>query len=150
MYVDYKEWRNHKMINQEIDDKIIELLKRLTVEDLEYISSSLTFNTVTPIVSKWIQLHDALETHGYIAASMEPSTLEIYWKMYMDKALTNDVVYRTLGNHYFNMRNARQRLMKRFPYYPDTKTISLNFDGVIRRRDKALEGQRRAREGKKK
>ena len=136
------------MANKEIDDKIVELLKRLTVEDLEYISSSLTFNIVTPIVNKWIQLHDALETHNYIAASMEPSTLEIYFKTFMDKALTNDVIFRTLGNHYFNMRNARQRLMKRFPNYPDTKTISLNFDGVIRRRDVALEGQRRARERK--
>ena len=137
-------------MNQEIDDKVIQILSKLTVEDLEYISSSLTFNTVTPIVNKWIQLHDSLETHNYIAASMEPSTLEIYWEMYMDKALTNDVVYRTLGNHYFNMRNHRQRLMKRFPNYPDTKTISLNFDGVIRRRDVALEGQRKARERKKK
>lgn len=142
--------RRNQTMNKEIDDKIIELLKRLTTEDLEYISSSLTFNTVTPIVNKWIQLHDALETHNYIAASMEPSTLEIYWKMYMDKALTNDVIFRTLGNHYFNIRNARQRLMKRFPNYPDTKTISLNFDGVIRRRDVALEGQRKARERRKK
>lgn len=136
-------------MNKEIDDKIIELLKRLTVEDLEYIADNLTFNTVTPIVNKWIKLHDALETHRYIAASMEPSTLEIYWKMYMDKALSNDVVYRTLGNHYFNMRNARQRLMKRFPYYPNNmRIITLNFDGVIHRRDVALEGQRKARERK--
>ena len=136
-------------MNKEIDGKVIQILSKLTVEDLEYIADNLTFNTVTPIVNKWIQLHDALETHGYIAASMEPSTLEIYWNMYMDKALTNDVIFRTLGNHYFNMRNARQRLIKRFPYYPDNmKIISLNFDGVIHRRDVALEGQRRARERK--
>ena len=136
-------------MNNEIDDKVIEIINKLPQDDLEYISNHLTFFQLQKMINSYMQKVSSLEVHQYIASTLKPEDLFIYYQAYETRGETDPAVWRHLRTIYQRGRRLEKKTKLRFPYYPDNmRIITLNFDGVIHRRDVALEGQRKARERK--
>ena len=120
-------------------------------KQLEELASKLTFFQLQRIINEYMKKVSALQVHQYIANTLKPEDLFIYYQAYETRGETDPEVWRHLRTIYQRGRRLEKRVKLRFPYYPDNmRIISLNFDGVIHRRDVALEGQKRARERKKK
>ena len=120
-------------------------------KQLEELASKLTFFQLQKIINAYMQKVSALQVHQYIAKTLKPEDLFIYYQAYETRGETDPEVWRHLRTIYQRGRRLEKKTKLRFPYYPDNmRIISLNFDGVIHRRDVALEGQKRARERKKK
>ena len=120
-------------------------------KQLEELASKLTFFQLQKIINAYMQKVSALQVHQYIANTLKPEDLFIYYQAYETRGETDPEVWRHLRTIYQRGRRLEKRVKLRFPYYPDNmRIITLNFDGVIHRRDVALEGQKRARERTKK
>ena len=120
-------------------------------KQLEELASKLTFFQLQRIINEYMKKVSALQVHQYIANTLKPEDLFIYYQAYETRGETDPAVWRHLRTIYQRGRRLEKRVKLRFPYYPDNmRIITLNFDGVIHRRDVALEGQKKARERKKK
>lgn len=121
-------------MNRDVDDKIIEILNKLSKEDVEYIANSLNFNIVTSFFNSYIHKHEALDTHSYLASAMGAKTLQIYFNKYMERVESglDHEMLKAFARVYFNSRNKARKLEKTFPKLREgnLRIISLNFDNV--------------------